>query len=159
MEYYSVRVAMIKQDYIMNLYGKNKLAGRGQALVEFALVLPVLLILCMLIIQYGVIFYTTISLTNLSREGARYAATAPVADDPIKTRMRDVLPGNIVWSDIQNNISITANPSNSRSVNSGGLITVQITYDMRKKLFLPSTFLGVHIFNTAYVTKTTMMIE
>ena len=55
---------------------------RGQALVEFALVMPILLILALLTAQYGIIFRTTMGLTNLSREGARYAATAPAIAKP-----------------------------------------------------------------------------
>lgn len=133
---------------------------RGQALVEFALVLPVLLILTMLIIQYGIIFYTTIGLTNLSREGARYAATSPTSDSSIKQRMHDVIPPNLNWDDIKNNITISpAESSSDRLTGSRALITVQITYDMKKKLFLPSTFLGVHIFNQYYTTQTKMMVE
>jgi len=140
--------------------------NRGQALVEFALVLPVLLILTMFIIQYGIIFYTAIGLTNLSREGARFAATAPTSSDSsqpdkdILQRMKDVLPANIAWSDVAPpNTVISANPSTSRYTNSGGLITVTITYNMKKKLFLPSTFLGVTVFSSSYTTQTTMMIE
>jgi len=140
---------------------KNKLCkSRGQALVEFALVLPVLLILTMLIVQYGIIFYTTIGLTNLSREGARFAATAPSSDSDIKQRIHDDLPPNIRWSDVQNNITITPSEgSDDRKTGSRALITVQITYDMNKKLFLPSTFFGIHIFNQTYTTRTKMMVE
>lgn len=136
----------------------HKPVGRGQALVEFALVLPVLLVLSMLIIQYGIIFYTTLSVTNLTREGARYAATAPVSDDPIFTRIQNVMPPNIKYSDL--NITISPDEGDSvRAVGSGGLITVTITYDMSKKLFLPSTFFGAKIFSSTYSTQATMMVE
>ena len=46
----------------------------GQAMVEFALVLPLLLVLLFGIIDFGWLFYNKIDVNNASREGARYAA-------------------------------------------------------------------------------------
>ncbi len=48
---------------------------RGQALVEFALILPILLLLVGGIIQYGVIFATKHSLIQVGRDAGRWAAT------------------------------------------------------------------------------------
>lgn len=45
----------------------------GQALVEFALVLPLLLALLCGIIDFGWLYYNQITLNNAAREGARYA--------------------------------------------------------------------------------------
>lgn len=50
-------------------------AQRGTALVEFALVLPLLLVLVMGIIDFGRAYQTQIMLTNAVREGARLGAT------------------------------------------------------------------------------------
>lgn len=47
--------------------------NRGQTLVEFALCIPLLVLLLFGIIQYGFIFSTYISLRNASAVGARYA--------------------------------------------------------------------------------------
>ena len=46
---------------------------KGQALVEFALVMPILLLLLCGIIDFGWIYYNQITLNNAAREGARYA--------------------------------------------------------------------------------------
>lgn len=48
---------------------------RGAAAVEFALVLPVLLLVMFGIINFGVVFAQQISLSNGARQGARYAVT------------------------------------------------------------------------------------
>jgi Flp pilus assembly protein TadG len=48
--------------------------SRGQALVEFAMVLPMLAILIFGIIDFGVAIHSYIALTNATREGARFAA-------------------------------------------------------------------------------------
>lgn len=44
---------------------------KGQSLVEFALILPLLLLLIMGIIQFGLVFLGYISVSNAAREGAR----------------------------------------------------------------------------------------
>jgi Flp pilus assembly protein TadG len=44
----------------------------GQALVEFALVVPVLLILFLGIMEFGLLMYNQQIITNASREGARF---------------------------------------------------------------------------------------
>ena len=49
-------------------------AARGQGLVEFALVMPILMILVFGIIDFGMGLRSYISLTNATREGARFAA-------------------------------------------------------------------------------------
>jgi hypothetical protein len=48
---------------------------QGQSLVEFALILPILLLLVGGIIQYGVIFATKHSLVQVGRDTGRWAAT------------------------------------------------------------------------------------
>ena len=44
----------------------------GQSLVEFALILPLLLMLVLGAIDFGRLFYTKIIITNAAREGAYY---------------------------------------------------------------------------------------
>ena len=48
----------------------------GQSLVEFALVLPVFLLILAGIIDMGFMFYSRITVINAAREGARSAVTA-----------------------------------------------------------------------------------
>ncbi len=52
---------------------------RAQSLVEFALVLPILLIMVFGIIDFGMGIRSYISLTNATREGARFAAVGNIA--------------------------------------------------------------------------------
>lgn len=47
--------------------------GRGQSLVEFALVIPIVLLLFMAIFDLGTAVFSYNSLTNAAREGARLA--------------------------------------------------------------------------------------
>ena len=55
---------------------------RGQTMAEFALVLPVLVLLLFGIIQFGIAFNHYLSLTDAVRAGARKAAVARHMDDP-----------------------------------------------------------------------------
>lgn len=53
--------------------------ARGQSLAEFALILPVFLLILFSIIQFGFLLGSQIGLTNGVREAARYAVTQPRA--------------------------------------------------------------------------------
>jgi Flp pilus assembly protein TadG len=63
---------------------------RGAALVEFALVVPLLVLMMCATIDFGLAVYTLNNLTAAVREGGRYASTidqgGPTAND---TRVRD----------------------------------------------------------------------
>lgn len=58
---------------------------RGQAMVEFALVLPILLVLVLGIIQFGILFNNYQTLTDAVRVGARQAAVSRTLADPAGT--------------------------------------------------------------------------
>ncbi len=53
----------------------RKLQCSGQSLVEFAFVLPILLLLMVAIIDFGIIFYSQMAVSNAAWEGARAGAT------------------------------------------------------------------------------------
>ncbi len=50
---------------------------RGQSLVEFSLVLPVLLVLVLMAVDFGRGFYAWVTLTNAARDAANYAGMNP----------------------------------------------------------------------------------
>ncbi len=57
------------------LTGRNGRNGeKGQNLVEFAMVVPIFLILVFAIVDFGMGFHAWITVTNASREGARIGA-------------------------------------------------------------------------------------
>ena len=55
---------------------------RGQTMVEFALVLPILCVVLFSIIQFGVLYNNYITVTDATRVGARKAATARTMANP-----------------------------------------------------------------------------
>jgi hypothetical protein len=58
---------------------------RGQSLVEFAIVLPLFLLILAGIVDFGMGLYTSITVTNAAREGARLGV---VDDNPVDIEAR-----------------------------------------------------------------------
>jgi Flp pilus assembly protein TadG len=56
---------------------RRRTRSRGQSLVEFALILPLLLVFLATILDLGRIYYANISLLNAAREGAFQASKTP----------------------------------------------------------------------------------
>ncbi|BAF59628.1 flp pilus assembly protein TadG [Pelotomaculum thermopropionicum SI] len=99
--------------------GKLVREKRGQALVELALVLPLLLLLLMGIMESGRIFHSYLLITNASREGARAGVTG-AGDAEIQEKVKDAAEP-IHLSDSQ----ITITPAQSYRTR-GAPLTVQV---------------------------------
>ncbi len=59
---------------------------RGQSLVEFALVLPIFLVLLLMAVDFGRLFFTYIQVSNAAREAAAYGATQPTDSVGMQSR-------------------------------------------------------------------------
>jgi len=59
--------------------------GRGIALVEFALILPILIILVLATVDFGRLIQTRLILSNVSREGGSLASRQTVVDTSLVT--------------------------------------------------------------------------
>ena len=143
---------------------------RGQALLEMAFVVIVLLFLTLGLIQYGLIANAKVTMANIAREGARYAAvkgTESTSDDPsteegnsqegsIRDRVRNVA-ATTTLSDITDDNILISPPVGSRT--RGDLVTVTITYDMKRKFILSSSFPGLDRFGGLTQTSATMVLE
>ena len=58
---------------------------RGQSMTEFAIVLPILIVLLFGIVQFGILFNNYVTLTDAARAGARAAAVSRQATNPVAT--------------------------------------------------------------------------
>ena len=72
----------------MRRMNKNE---NGQALVEFALVAPLLFLILFGIVQFGIAFMHSVALTDAVRTGARKAAVSRSATDPTLAAKNAVL--------------------------------------------------------------------
>ena len=81
-------------------YARRK--ERGQELVEFALILPLLLLLLVGIFEFGYVVFVQNTLSNAVREGARYGAVKPAETEKITERGEGLTSGlvedAITWS-------------------------------------------------------------
>ncbi len=70
----------------------------GQAMVEFALVLPILLLFLCGIIDFGWVFGNQLAANNATREATRYEVVnynAATADTDVTTKITEQLPSGI----------------------------------------------------------------
>lgn len=65
---------------------------RGQAVLELALILPILLLLLFGIIEFGIIFHDNLVLNQAAREGARLGVVGGT-DEEIREMVERVAPG------------------------------------------------------------------
>ena len=130
----------------------------GQAVVEFALVLPLLLMLLLGIVQFGTVFRDYIALTDATRVGARHASVA-----------RSIQPESqrvpLVIAKVQKaavnldaaKMTITVTPVKPDGITPGweasGDVTVYSTYPFKVNL------LGMVLFDGTLKSRTTERVE
>lgn len=112
---------------------KLKKSQCGQAMVEFALVLPILLILVGGIIDFGWLYYNKIALNNAAREGARYAAIHYNISADWKTKSVELMNSSYVGS--TGATAVVEDPANSQ-------IKASVTADVPILTGVASTIMG-----------------
>ena len=132
---------------------------RGQNLVEFGLVLPILIAIMLAIVDLGFIFFIRGSVENGAREGARlgsvHAPNTSTLTGNVQTRVINTVTGvslatsNVVVSCCDDGGCNTA-PDATKCV-AGNRVSVNVTYPL-------TTFWPVPAFGT-YQTSATMRIE
>ena len=80
---------------------------KGQTMVEFTLVLPILLVVLFGIIQFGITFKDYVTLTDAVRAGARTAAVSRYSADPVgDTKARVKSAADLVGANV--NVTVTS---------------------------------------------------
>jgi len=122
---------------------------KGQALVEFAIVLPILLMLVMGIIQFGMMLNSYLAIENASREGAR-AGIVGSTDAEIESLIIASSP-SLDPADL----TVTLTPSEANR-SSGDTLTVTVTYNYKFTIPIIS-----NLFNNGKILtgQTSMRIE
>lgn len=108
---------------------------RGQAMVELALILPILLLLVFGIIEFGRIYATNLMLNNAAREGAR-AASLGVPDEDIMIIVQD----RCTYLDpVKLDIDITPLPLERAA---GNPVNIEVEYPMEVNIPIISLITG-----------------
>jgi len=110
----------------------HSVGERGQALVEFALILPVLVLILMGVFDFGRAFFAYNAISNGAREGARYGVIHPTArdGDGFPPYDPDTIEGQAVAQTIildMDEIDVQVVPDSP--FDRGEPITVTVTYD------------------------------
>jgi Flp pilus assembly protein TadG len=79
--------------------GRRQRRERGQALIEFALIVPIFLILILATVDFGWALRSWITVTNSAREAARLGAVGATCDD-IKERAAGTSAGLLTTADV-----------------------------------------------------------
>lgn len=119
---------------------------RGQSITEFAVLAPVLILLLVAALDIGRAYDAYVSLTNASREGARYGASNP-ADAAGITNHAIQEAGSITISPA--NVTIACTPPPCATTHNGDQIRVTVTYDFQ---FLTTEVLGLGNLNMVNYT-------
>jgi Flp pilus assembly protein TadG len=82
----------------------------GQALVEFAIVLPVLCLLLFGIMQFGLLFYNYIDLTSATRDGARRVAVARASNLTVDDVKSTIASSTTVVRDDDTTVDVSPGP-------------------------------------------------
>lgn len=106
--------------------------NRGQSLIEFALTLPLLLLVCFGITEFGRCWMTVNVLTQAAREGCRLAVVTAPDSNAVFTRVNDVCAAAGVTP-----TSITLVPPDPFDPERRVTVTVLANFDV-----LTGTFLG-----------------
>jgi Flp pilus assembly protein TadG len=116
----------------------------GAALVEFAIVLPLLLTLVFGIIEFGFLYYNKAMLTNASREGARlgilydYPNRVPVSD--IEAQVNSYCSGHLIT--FGETKTPTLDPPPTPCSDAGDQLTVTVNFEY-EFLVLPNFVSGL----------------
>ena len=131
---------------------------RGQALVEFALILPIFLLLLLGIVQFGTVFRDYIALTDATRVGARQAAVAR-SIQPESARVPNVV-SKVEKAAVnldKTKMTITVEPIKVDGLTPGweqsGEVTVRATYPFKIDI------IGLVVFNGTLKSRTTERVE
>jgi Flp pilus assembly protein TadG len=120
---------------------------KGQAMAEFAIVLPVLCLVFFGIFQFGVLFNNYVTLTDAVRAGARTAAVSRDDADPVGAATTAVRNSSADLN--QSSLNVTV----SSSWTAGSDVTVTATYPYSISL------LGLIVTSGTLTSKTTERVE
>jgi Flp pilus assembly protein TadG len=105
---------------------KRRNTQGGQTLVEFAIIIPLMLMVMMAVYQFGIVYNNWVTLTDAARAGARQAAVSRGLADPNATAVARVKASATDLD--QSKLSVSVTPATGPGWTQGADTTVQATY-------------------------------
>lgn len=104
-------------------------ARRGQSMVEFAVIVPIFILLIMFIIGFGLVFQNKIAMDNAVRSAARYASSHPNTWDTSSSPSSSSIEGRLTHSgsvaQIANDNNITISYATISTNSTASAVTAQ----------------------------------
>lgn len=150
------KIARSRNEKKMNgLVPKNRRNRSGAAVVEFAVVAPVFIILVLGMIETGRAVMVQQIMTNASREGARRAVLDGVTDSEVRQAVIDYMAGASISIDASD-IDVITNPPVAPDFANSMTVTITVPFSQVSWLPTPIYFKGA---NSDLVATTTMRQE
>ena len=127
----------------------------GQAMVEFALIATIAMLILFLGIQFALLGQAALAVGQLAYQGARYASINPnVSSSAVTTWMQGVASPTITKG---NGLTMTVSPDQPRAFQT--TVTVVVTLDpvKAKLVLLPNPFFGINLGTTISSTQSAMV--
>ena len=119
----------------------------AQAMVEFALIAPLVLLLLLVGVQFAIIGAAALGLGQANYQAARYAAVNPSANQSaVKSFMLSVASPLI---SAESGKYVTTSVSPAPPCTFGNTVTVSLSFDVSHLVVLPNPFLGIVSFPSA----------
>ncbi len=128
-----------------------KLRCRGTAIVEAALVFPLLLLLTMGAIEYGWLFLKAQQITNAARQGARLAIRPDSTNGDVLAAIDSLLAGAGMGS---SGYAVSFTPADISLLAVGEILEVSITVPSASLVLIDAAFLPVPANLGAAITMT-----
>lgn len=101
---------------------------RGQAMIETALTLPLLLLLSVSVFEFGRAFQYWQILTNAAREGARVAVLPGTGTDAVTERVASYIEGGQLVNAGSATVTVVSNDEISIGASTASASTVTVSY-------------------------------
>ncbi|HUY18059.1 MAG TPA: TadE/TadG family type IV pilus assembly protein [Candidatus Binataceae bacterium] len=137
---------------------KRGLLHRGQAMVEFAMIAVVAILVLFLGIQFALLGQAALAVSQLAYQGARYASINPtLSDAAVVTWMRGMASPTIANNNSSVlNITITSNAS-PRTFQQPVKVAVTLDPVAQKLILLPNPFFGISFGSKISSTQSAMV--
>ena len=109
-------------------FGRLRCGDAGQALIETALALPLVLLLSVSVFEFGRAFQHWQILTNAAREGARIAVLPGIDEEAVTARVQEYLDGGGLAAPDSADVSVSAAQISIGGGNTALASTVTIRY-------------------------------
>jgi len=147
------------RDLRNSVRGKYSRNRRGVALVEFAIVIPLVFLFTFGLIEMARLVMVQQALVNAAREGARLAALTTTTDPAtVDTAVRTFLSSSITDAEDVNTVGVSVTPSSLSGMASNTPVTVAVNVNFSDVTWMPGDFLGL-LGNVALHSTSTMNRE